>query len=314
MKISGKFIVVIMTLAAILIMVGCTRTHGATATTAPPGVSVTGASVNNAGHLVLSFSNGQQVDAGSIIGPQGPAGPSGAGVTGASVSSSGHLLVTLSTGQTIDTGTVIGPQGPSGGASGSSFANVIPQIENSIVRIDVTLNFGIASGSGTIVDARGYVLTNAHVVSGWRSIQVTLKDGTKLSATVTASDTNQDLAVIKLDSSRTDFPVISMGTMADVLVGEAVMAAGFPGGTNLPGPASFTSGIISALRTYQGASYIQTDAAINPGNSGGALVTLNGKMIGVPTAGIEPASQDFEDINLAIPINQASAYIAQVVK
>ena len=143
---------------------------------------------------------------------------------------------------------------------------------------------------------------------------MTLKDGTVLDATIVGSDTTQDLAILKLTTTRTDFPVMTLGTMADVVVGEDVIVAGFPLGTDLPGPASFTRGVVSAVRAYSGADYIQTDAAVNPGNSGGCLVTLSGKMIGIPTAGLTPPRQDFEDINLAIPVNVVSAFIARYVK
>ena len=77
---------------------------------------------------------------------------------------------------------------------------------------------------------------------------------------------------------------------------------------------SDAAGVVSALRTYSGADYIQTDTPINPGNSGGCLFTLSGKMIGVPTAGITPVNQDYEDINLVIPVNQVSDFIALYVK
>jgi S1-C subfamily serine protease len=259
-------------------------------------------------------------------GPAGPAGPAGSAavspaisVTGASVNSAGHLVLVLSNGQTIDAGSVIGPQGPTGPAgtstgSGASFVSIIPQVEPSIVRIDVTISGGLQSGSGTIVDRRGYITTNAHVITGGQSIKVTLKDGTVLSATVVVSDTNQDLAIIKLTTTRTDFPVMTLGTMADVLVGEDVMAGGFPAGTELLGPATFTTGVVSALRTYSGANYIQTDATVNPGNSGGCLFTLSGKMIGIPSSGIQSQVDDFEEINLVIPIDQVAAFIAQNVK
>jgi S1-C subfamily serine protease len=258
-------------------------------------------------------------------GPVGPAGASGVSVTGASVNSSGHLLLTLSNGQTIDAGSVVGPEGPAGpqgpaGPSGTttgsmtSFADIVPQVDPTVVRIDVTLSGGLASGSGTIIDSRGYILTNAHVINGQLSIQVTLEDRTILAATVVASDTNQDLAIVKLTTTRTDFPVITLGTMADIVVGEYVMAVGFPGGTGLPGPATFTAGIVSAIRTYSGAAYIQTDTPINPGNSGGCLVTLSGKMIGVPSYGLTPSNADFEDINLCIPIDRVSAFITEYVK
>lgn len=245
----------------------------------------------------------------------GCAGSPGVGVTGATVNSSGHLVLTLSNGQTIDAGNVAGPQGETGPAgSNGSFATLVPQVEPTIARIDVTLSRGLASGSGTIIDKRGYIITNAHVVNGEQGIKVTLKDGTVLPAAVVGADTAQDLAIIKLTTARTDFPVMTLGTMADVLVGESVMAMGFPAGTDLPGPATFTAGVISALRTYSGANYIQTDTPINPGNSGGCLFTLNGKMIGIPTAFITPSNQDFEDINLVIPIDQVIAFIAKYVK
>ena len=273
--------------------------------------------------LVVSGCTGPVGPQGAIgpAGEQGPAGqpgPTGVSITAASVDDSGHLILTLSDGQTIDAGSVIGPQGPPGTSgtsvgSAATFSTIIPEVEPTIVRIDVTITNGLSSGSGTIIDNRGYIITNAHVVNGERSIKVTLKDGTVFEATVVHSDTDQDLAIIKLDTTRTDFPVMTLGTMNDVLVGEAVMAAGFPGGTELSGPATFTVGVISALRTYEGSNYIQVDAAVNPGNSGGCLITLSGKMIGIPTAGITPPYEDFEDINLAIPVDQVATFISQYV-
>jgi serine protease Do len=244
-------------------------------------------------------------------GPAGPTGPSGVGLTGATVNNQGHLVLSLSNGQTLDAGNVVGPQGPGGTAN--SFTSIVPKVEPMIVRVDVTLENGLASGSGTIIDKRGYITTNAHVVKGAQRIDVTLMDGTVLPATVVKSDTKQDLAIIKLTTSRSNFPTMPIGTMADVLVGEAVMAVGFPAGTSLAGPATFTAGVVSAFRTYNNAKYIQTDTPINPGNSGGCMFTLSGKMIGIPSEAIKPYSQDFEDINLAIPIDQVSVFIAQNV-
>lgn len=105
-----------------------------------------------------------------------------------------------------------------------------------------------------------------------------------------------------------------IGTMDDIRIGDTVMAMGFPAGPYLPGPATFTEGVVSALRTYQGLNYIQTDTPVNPGNSGGCLFTSAGKMIGIPSAGITPVNQDFEDINLTIPINDVTNFISQYVK
>jgi S1-C subfamily serine protease len=245
-----------------------------------------------------------------LNGCTGTAGSSGVSVTGGTVNSSGHLILTLSSGKTIDAGDVVGTSA----SIFTSFPTVISQIEPSIVRVDATLSNGTSSGSGVIINNRGYIITNAHVIDGQQSINVTLMDGTIFSAAVIASDSNQDLAIIKLTTNLSDFPVITMGTLSDVVVGEQTMAGGFPAGTDLPGPASFTAGIVSALRTYNGTNYIQFDASISPGNSGGCLVTVNGKMIGIPTAGITPPLDDFENINLAIPIDQVSTFITQNVK
>lgn len=281
-------VIILVTTVITLILSGCTGPVGPQGSTGPAGAQ----------------------------GPAGQPGPAGVSITGASVDDAGHLILTLSDGQTIDAGSVIGPQGPPGTSTGSAatFSTIIPEVEPTIVRIDVTITNGLSSGSGTIIDNRGYIITNAHVVTGEQGIKVTLKDGTILDAIVVQSDTVQDLAIIKLDTTRTDFPIMTLGTMNDVLVGETVMAAGFPGGTGLPGPATFTVGVISALRTYEGSDYIQIDAAVNPGNSGGCLITLSGKMIGIPTAGITPPYEDFEDINLAIPTNQIAAFISQYVE
>jgi serine protease Do len=292
MKIHNKLIkVLLVTAIAVLILSGCAGPTGIQGPAGPTGSA-------------------------GPIGPVGPAGTVGVSITSANVNSAGHLVLTFSNGQSIDAGNVIGPQGAPGASTGSaaSFASVIPQVEPEIVRIDVTISQGLESGSGTIIDKRGYIITNAHVITGSQSIKVTLKDGSIFSATVIGSDANQDMAIIKLITTRTDFPVMTMGTMAEVVVGEEVVAGGFPAGTELLGPATFTLGIVSALRTYNGSNYIQTDAPINPGNSGGCLFTLSGKMIGIPSAGIAPARQDFEDINLVIPVNQVTAFIAQYVK
>jgi serine protease Do len=251
-------------------------------------------------------------------GPAGPAGAAGLSISSATVNASGHLILTMSNGQTIDAGYVVGPAGAAGTAtgpgSGDSFASVIAQIEPKIVRIDCTVTGGLDSGSGTIVDARGYILTNAHVVAGATAIKVTIKDGTIFAATVVHSDTAQDMAIIKLTTTRTDFPVITLGTSADFALGDEIVAGGFPMGTSLPGPATFTQGIVSALRTYPNnagtpQSWIQIDVPVNPGNSGGCLFTETGKMIGIPSAGIDDGS-DFEDINLAIPVSLITPFVA----
>jgi S1-C subfamily serine protease len=202
-----KFKQIAVALVAILMIVttiaGCAGPAGA------EGVSVSSAAVNDSGSLILTLSNGQTIDAGYVMGTAGAARVS---ITSASVDGSGHLILTLSNGQTIDAGYVMGPQGPKGdsAAAGGSFAAVVTRVEPCIVRVDVTVSGGLDSGSGTIVSNQGYIITNEHVVSGAQSIQVTLMDGTVLSATIVTSDANKDMAIIKLDSSRTDFPVMEL--------------------------------------------------------------------------------------------------------
>ncbi len=163
-----------------------------------------------------------------------------------------------------------------------------------------------ASASGTIVDGRGYVLTNWHVIFQAETIRVTTFDQQTYEAAVVMSDTSRDLALLKLDTDRSDFPAAVMGTMADAPVGADVLALGFPGG--LTGPVSVTEGIVSAIRELDGHTYIQTDAVINPGSSGGCLVTYFGKMVGVPVASIK-TSQDLELVGLVIPVDDVRAFL-----
>ena len=196
-------------------------------------------------------------------------------------------------------------QTPSG-----NFADTVTKVEQSIVRVDTNLG----SGSGIIIRANGYVLTNQHVIDQAGAIEITLMNGDVLPATIVDSDATIDVAVLKITSTRTDFPVVTIGSRSDFKVGDEVLVGGFPLGTDLPGPASFSSGIVSAIRNDPTVNidYIQTDASVNPGNSGGGLFTLDGKMIGIPSYGIDPF-QDIELINLAIPMEIASPFIQAAI-
>jgi serine protease Do len=192
----------------------------------------------------------------------------------------------------------------------NSINGLTVKIELGVVRIDVSGKGFQASGSGFIVDKRGYVLTNQHVIDAATSINITLKDGQQLTATVIASSQNPDLALLKLESNQTiNYSALDLGSANDVLVGEEVLAVGFPLGTDLPGPASFTRGIVSAIRQMDTSRFIQTDVTINPGSSGGCLVDFNGKVIGVTTAAVLPPNIDAENIGLAIPIDLIQGFI-----
>jgi serine protease Do len=167
-----------------------------------------------------------------------------------------------------------------------------------------------ASGSGVIVDPKGYILTNNHVVENAREITVRLSDSRKFTATLVGRDPKTDLAVLKIDSPD-PLPVAEMGDSDRLKVGQWAIAIGNPFGLDR----TVTVGIISAtartrvgLATYE--NFIQTDASINPGNSGGPLLNLDGRVIGVNTA-IVAAGQG---IGFSIPINEARLVMNQLIK
>ncbi len=160
-------------------------------------------------------------------------------------------------------------------------------------------------GTGMIINDKGFILTNNHVVAGATQIQVALSDGSEYPAKVIGTDPKTDLAVVKIDAKGT-LSYVTFGDSDKVQVGEWVVAIGQPQGLN----ESVSQGIISALHrqgimdpnTYQ--DFLQTDAAINPGNSGGPLINLDGKVIGINSI-IASQSGGFEGIGFAIPSNTA---------
>jgi serine protease DegQ len=158
-------------------------------------------------------------------------------------------------------------------------------------------------GSGVIVSADGYLLTNNHVVEGASEIDVQLADGRQASARLVGTDPETDLALLQITLN--DLPVITLGDMRALQVGDVVLAIGNPFNVGQ----TVTSGIVSALgRNRLGLStfenFIQTDAAINPGNSGGALVDASGQLIGINTA-IYSRSGGSLGIGFAIPVDSA---------
>lgn len=166
-------------------------------------------------------------------------------------------------------------------------------------------------GTGIVIDPRGYIVTNHHVVNGVDSLRVTLDDGSTFGARVVSYDRSQDLAIIKIQTSRT-LTVMPIGTSSDLMLGETVFAVGNAFGYEH----TVTSGIVSALsrdvevnekQSYQ--NLIQTDASINPGNSGGPLLNLDGNVVGINVA-IRAGAQR---IGFAIPIDDARRVIAKLL-
>src|SRR5688500_11244463 len=167
-------------------------------------------------------------------------------------------------------------------------------------------------GSGVIVSASGFVLTNHHVVEAADEIEVALADGKKLLAKVVGNDPETDLAVLRVSAD--NLPAITFGSSDALKVGDVVLAIGNPFNFGQ----TVTAGIVSALgRTGLGINtfenFIQTDAAINPGNSGGALVDAGGNLVGINTA-IFTRSGTSMGIGFAIPVSTAKMVLEQIVK
>ncbi len=165
-------------------------------------------------------------------------------------------------------------------------------------------------GSGVIVDPRGLIVTNHHVIANGTDITVVLADRREFEAKVLLKDERTDLAVLKIDVPDEDLPALGLGDSDALEVGDLVLAIGNPFGVGQ----TVTSGIVSALaRTSVGVSdyqfFIQTDAAINPGNSGGALVNARGQLIGINTA-IFSRSGGSIGIGFAIPANMVKTVVA----
>src|SRR6266700_2624956 len=195
---------------------------------------------------------------------------------------------------------------------------VIAKVRPSVVEVNVTTQQGGALGSGVIIDGRGYIVTNNHVVSGAQSMNVTLFDGTNLPAQLVGTDSADDLAVVKITPPSKGLTVATLGDSSKLQVGEDVLAIGNPLGITQ----TVTNGIISALgrnvNEQNGAvipNAIQTDAPINPGNSGGALVDMQGNLIGIPTlTAIDPEfNTPASGVGFAIPSNRVQFIATQII-
>ena len=173
------------------------------------------------------------------------------------------------------------------------------------------------SGSGSIIDKRGYILTNVHVIEGATKIYVSLFDGTQYEAEVVGTDLDSDLAVIKFTPpSGMELKTIAFGDSSVLKVGQRVIAIGNPFGLER----TMTTGIVSGLgRPIQNSNnriirdMVQTDAAINPGNSGGPLLDTNGKMIGINTM-IQSSSGSSAGVGFAVPSTTAVRVVADLIK
>ena len=170
-----------------------------------------------------------------------------------------------------------------------------------------------AQGSGVIVSADGYILTNYHVIADAEEIMVVLQDGRVTKARIIGSDRDTDLAVLRIDGS--ELPAATLDPEIPLGVGDVVLAIGNPFGLGQ----TVTQGIVSGLgrtqlklSTYE--DFIQTDAAINRGNSGGALINARGQLVGINTAVLSRLLPDAEGIGFAIPVATAKSVLEQIVE
>jgi len=169
----------------------------------------------------------------------------------------------------------------------------------------------LSQGSGFLVTADGYIMTNAHVVKGADKITIVLHDGREIDAIMIGADPHTDIAIIKVEGK--DFPYLAFGDSEAIDIGEWVIAIGSP----FQLEASLTVGVVSAkgrqnLRITDLEDFIQTDAAINPGNSGGPLLDLSSQVIGINTA-IVSRSGGYMGIGFAVPSNMAKHIMDQLI-
>ena len=212
---------------------------------------------------------------------------------------------------------------PTASSTLPSITEVVEAVKPAVASIVVgTVSYNIflqpvpteQAGSGVIIDDRGYIITNNHVVEGAESIAVTLPDGRTFDAALVGTDPLTDLALIKIEGD--SLPTAVFGNSSEVRVGEWVVAIG--NALALKGGPTVTVGVISALgRTIEAESgwslydVIQTDAAINPGNSGGPLINLQGEVVGINTAKI--SAVEVSGVGFAISADTASPVVTELI-
>ena len=229
---------------------------------------------------------------------------SGAGGGAAAAALIDHGTVTASAGTALPTTST-----STSSTASATAASIYKQDSPGVVTITVNLPNGQAIGSGIVLDTKGDILTNAHVLSGGKNIQVAFSDGTTATGTLVGSNTGADLAVIRVSVAASTLHPLTLGSSASVKVGDSVYAIGSPFGLS----GSLTEGIVSNLNqsTPTGSSLIQTDAAINPGNSGGPLVNALGQVIGVNNS-IESPVDGNVGVGFAIPIDQVKQILPSI--
>ena len=200
--------------------------------------------------------------------------------------------------------------------TGKSVSEIYDQDGPGVAFIQADGASGEATGSGFVLDRQGYILTNAHVVEGARSAQVSFEDsGDLIDAKMVGADPSTDLALLKVDPQATKLAPLKLGDSEKARVGDPVVAIGNPFGYSR----TVTTGIVSAKQRrieapngFQIDNVIQTDAAINPGNSGGPLLDAYGRVLGINSQIATGGSRGSVGIGFAVPVNTAKTVIPQL--
>jgi S1-C subfamily serine protease len=230
-----------------------------------------------------------------------------------------------STGSTVTTSKAVVTTPATSSISSSNVSTIeaqqeaaIAKIEPAVVELKVTTTQGEQIGSGVIIDSKGDIVTNYHIVTGGESITAVLYNGSQVQAQLVGTNSSDDLAVVRIQPFA-NMIVAQIGNSSSLVVGQEVLAIGNPLGIT----ETATKGIVSALNRSVTESTgttisnaIQTDAAVNPGNSGGALINLQGQLIGIPTlTAINTESNTVANgVSFAIPSNLAQTVIEQILQ
>ena len=198
--------------------------------------------------------------------------------------------------------------------SATDVSDLYERVSPGVVSVDVRTGTGGGTGSGFVLDRKGYILTNDHVVQDAESVRVRFPEGGPISAKVVGTDESTDLALLKIDPSAHKLTPLTLGRSAALKVGQSAIAIGSP--YRLQG--TLTTGVISALgrsitapNNFPIDNVVQTDAAINPGNSGGPLLDASGRVVGV-NAQIATNTGANDGVGFAIPIDTAKGVLPQL--
>lgn len=202
----------------------------------------------------------------------------------------------------------------------SPSAAAVAKVSPSVVKIEYSAGQTVYSGSGVVIDKAGYILTADHVVDNSHTMRISFTDNDNYECKVIARDTARDLAIIKIVSNNSDFPVAELGDSTKSAIGDEVLILGFPLSATVNASRSFNTskGIISGFVDTDSVHYIKTDAAVNHGNSGGPMINMNGQVIGIMvqkkfTESNNVESTVVEGISAAVSINDARTLISETI-